>query len=107
VQDEIEQFHCGFVGRKMPLDRQNRRSNQPPPLFDMTLSPWHGFEIKMAVSLGLVSQQYPCLRPGKHFGLLMWVGEKPGRLVALSGILPIFLGPVHLASSPVIYGALI
>ena len=31
VQDEIEQFHRGFVGQKIPLLRHNRRSNQPPP----------------------------------------------------------------------------
>jgi hypothetical protein len=28
AQDEIEQFHRGFVSRKMPLVRQNRRSNR-------------------------------------------------------------------------------
>jgi hypothetical protein len=30
--------------------------------------------------------------PRKHFGPVKWVGENPDRLVAFSGVLPIFLG---------------
>ena len=42
-----------------------------------------------------------------HFGLFTRIGENPDRLVALSGVLPIFLGPVHLTPYPVKIGTLI
>jgi hypothetical protein len=55
----------------------------------------------------LVGPQYPCLRPRKHLGPLTWVGENPDQLVAFRGVLPIFLGLVHLAPYPVKFGILI
>jgi hypothetical protein len=56
--------------------------------------------LKMTIPLGVVGQRYPWMRHRKQFGFLTRVGENPGRLVALSGVLPVFHGLIHRAWSP-------